>query len=911
MVQLPSGTVTFLFSDVEGSTQLLERHGAAMGGALARHHALFEQIIERHGGAIFETVGDAVYAAFPTAAAAVAAALDGHRALAAEDWGSLGRLAVRIALHSGAVEQRGDHYFGPALFRAARLQALGYGEQTLLSAVTARLTADALPTGASLRDLGSHRLKDLGEAEQVFQLVHPDLRAEFPALKSLDAHPHNLPIQLSSFVGREAELAFMRELLGKHRLVTLLGPGGIGKTRLALQVAAEQVEHFGDGVFFADLAGLRDPELVPGAIATTLGLREQAGEPIATTLTEQLTGKEMLLVLDNLEQVLPAGRSLAELLRTGPQLRVLATSRAPLRIRGEHEYWLSPLATGAPDRLDDKPPAAVTLFLERARAIKPDLDVTAETGPLIAAICARLDGLPLAIELAAARLRLFGLTALLERLDRRLPLLTGGARDLPERQRTLRAAIAWSEELLSEPERHLFARLGVFVGAFTFEAAESVAAPELDVDALEGLTALLEHSLLGQVESAGGEPRYAMLETIREYAAERLEARGEADAVRERHAIWLAEYAEGEMERYAGPEHGRSLDLIAAYIDDFRSALAWAFERSDSSVAVRMALALSRYWDERDTSEGIRWLERAASLSIADTQMQLRLTRRLGWVHSRRGESEAAFQDLQELLRLGRAAGDPEAVSSALSNLAFESLTWGRLEDARRHLDELDRLDYDEGPWARAITGRLWGRLEAESGNFEIAEGHFVRSQEDARRSGDPGLLASVMGDHALADLWRGDTTSAKSRLTESARLARQVDFKGVLGPALVHLAVVAAREGNASDARAALTEALEVLDTLGGTEWLEDLLDAAAWLSLTNGDAPAAAPLLAAAAVRWERIESHARSSDRQWHNLLAGQVQAALATGAAPDRITERRFSDAEAIRYAVALLARRRSK
>jgi predicted ATPase/class 3 adenylate cyclase len=508
MRQLPEGTVTFLFSDVEGSTQLLERHGAEMGEALARHHALFEQITERHRGVIFETVGDAVYAAFARPADAVAAALDAHRALRDEDWGPIGRLAVRIAIHAGAVERRGKHYFGSALFRAARLQALGYGEQTLLSAVTARLVGDALPDGASLRDLGTHRLKDLAEPEQVYQLTHPDLRDAFPTPMSLDAHPNNLPVQLSSFVGRDAELEEVGALIDRHRLVTMLGPGGIGKTRLALQVGAERIERHPNGVWFVDLSAMRDPELVPSAIATTLGLREQPGKPIAALLAAHLHTRRSLLVLDNVEQLLPAaGTTVSELLGAAVELRMIVTSRAPLRIRGEYEYAVPSLASGDPQVIESEPPPAVALFVDRARAIRPDFAVDAESGPLVAEICAALDGLPLAIELAAARLRVFRLEALRQRLASRLLLLTSGTRDAPARQQTLRAAIAWSEELLSESERRLFARISVFIGGFTLDAAEAVAGLELGAEVIDALTTLLEHSLVRLVDGPADEPR--------------------------------------------------------------------------------------------------------------------------------------------------------------------------------------------------------------------------------------------------------------------------------------------------------------------------------------------------------------------------------------------------------------------
>jgi predicted ATPase/class 3 adenylate cyclase len=578
MAELPEGTVTFLFSDVEGSARLLERHGSAMGEALAIHHRLFEEIVERHEGAVFETIGDAVYAAFSRPADAVAAALGVQRALATTDWGAIGRLAVRIAVHTGQVERRGEHYFGNALFRAARLQAIGYGEQTLLSGITATLVADALPDGASLRDLGSHRLKDLGRPERIHQLVHRSLRDAFPALKSLDAHPHNLPLQLSSFVGRERELAGVGELLDEHRLVTLRGPGGIGKTRLALQVAAERLERHQHGAWFVDLGALSDPEFVPSAIATSLGLRELSGEPLARTLAEHLATRQALLILDNMEQLLPAaGMSVTDLLAAAPELRVLVTSRVPLRVRGEQEYAVQGLSSGDPARKDSEAPPAATLFLERARGIGQDIEVDDESGPLIAEICTRCDGLPLAIELAAARLRVFSLRQLRDRLAERLELLAGGAHDLPARHRTLRSAVAWSVDLLPEAARRLFAQLGIFVGGFSLEAVEAVAITDSQSKTHELLDELLVHSLIRRLDGGGGdggeEPRFAMLETIREFAAERLAELEEGELIRERHAQWLADLFQRSLAQWPRPDHD-AFTRLASDLDNLRAALA-------------------------------------------------------------------------------------------------------------------------------------------------------------------------------------------------------------------------------------------------------------------------------------------------------------------------------------------------
>ena len=392
---------------------------------------------------------------------------------------------------------------------------------------------------------------------------------------------------------------------GEHRLVTLLGPGGIGKTRMALQVAADTLEDFPDGAFLADLAPVRDPELVPGAVAASLGLREQPGEPITATLAQYLAPKHLLLVLDNLEQLLPAAaRAVAELVATGPQLRVLATSRAPLRIRGEQEYSVSTLAVGDP-RGEDAPPAAVALFIDRARGIRPDLALDEQTGPLIAAICTHLDGLPLAIELAAARLRLFSLSALQGRLEQTLPLLSGGAIDLPERQRTLRTTIAWSEELLREPEQRLFARLGVFVGGFTLEAAEAVAGADVGGDVVAALTALLEQSLVRQDEGVAGEPRYLMLETIREYALERLQSAEERSAVMDRLTDYLVTVVATLEPRFVTGEQVVAEGQLDAELANVRAVLRWLEQRQDGSRLAQLAGGLGRYWMSRGLlSEG-------------------------------------------------------------------------------------------------------------------------------------------------------------------------------------------------------------------------------------------------------------------------------------------------------------------
>src|SRR5215218_1842439 len=527
MSSLPTGTVTFLFTDIEGSTKMWERSPQAIQAALARHDQILRRAIEERGGYVFKTVGDAFCCAFLTAPDALEAALDAQRLLLKERWDESTPLRVRMALHMGAAEERDEDYFGPPVNRVARLLSAAHGGQVLLSLPTHEMVRDQLPAGMSLAELGEHRLKDLFGPERVFQLVSPDLPSEFPPLRTLDTYRNNLPLQPTPLVGREKEVAEVCDLVrsDETRLLTLTGPGGIGKTRLALQAAADLLDVFSDGTFFTPLATLSEAALFVPAVAETVGVRETAEQPLAESLKEYLHQRRLLLLLDNFEQVLGAAPDVTELLAVAPGLKVLATSRTPLRLYGEHVYPVPPLTL--PD-LKRPPPLerltqyeAVGLFVERARALKPDFKVTNDSAPAVAEICVRLDGLPLAIELAAARITMLPPKAMLQRLTSRLKLLTGGARDLPVRQRTLRGAIEWSHTLLGDGEKTLFARMAVFSGGRTLEAVEAVcdAQGDLPVDSFEGVSSLLDKSLLRQEEGPEGEPRFVMLETIHEYPA--------------------------------------------------------------------------------------------------------------------------------------------------------------------------------------------------------------------------------------------------------------------------------------------------------------------------------------------------------------------------------------------------------
>ena len=592
MAGLPTGTVTFLFTDIEGSTRLWERDASAMRVALVRHDEILKEAIETNGGSVFKTIGDAFCAAFSSAPEALGAAISAQRALHDEEWDEGATIRVRVALHTGAVEVRGGDYFGPALNRVARLLSAGHGGQTLLSLATQELVRDVLPVDARLEDLGERRLKDLFRPERVFQVTAPGLPSEFPPLKTLENLRNNLPLQPTPLIGREREVGEVCERLRQEeiRLLTLTGPGGTGKTRLALQAAADVLEDFEDGVFFVALSDVNDTALVPTTIVGALGLGESGDVALEDLLKEYLGRRELLLVLDNFEQVLEAAPLVGELLSAAPRLKVLATSRIPLGIYGEHEYAVPPLSVPDPKRL---PPIevlsqyeAVRLFIDRAGAAKRGFEITAENAPAIAEICARLDGLPLAIELAAARVKMLPPKSLLTRLANRLKLLTGGAKDLPARQRTLRGAIEWSHDLLGEGEKTLFARLSVFSGGRTLEAIEAIcdAEGDLPVDVFDGVSSLLDKSLLRQEQGPEDEPRFVMLETIHEYAREKLRESGEAAEVSGLHAAYFLAFAEEAEPELEGPDQASWMERLEADHDNFRVALSWLLEVGEAEV---------------------------------------------------------------------------------------------------------------------------------------------------------------------------------------------------------------------------------------------------------------------------------------------------------------------------------------
>ena len=596
-----SGTLAFLFTDIAGSTRLWEEQPAAMTAALARHDAILRDAIEGADGRIVKTTGDGMMAVFVQSAQAVGASVAAQRALAAEPWGVTGALRVRMGLHAGEAQRRGDDFFGPTINRTARIMAAGHGGQVLLSAAAAALAADRLPDGAALRDLGEYQLRDIGRPERVFQLLHPALEASFPPLQTLDLATGSLPVEAGTFIGRVAEReAVARGLTdGATRLMTLTGPGGTGKTSLAVRVAADLAGRFRDGIAFVDLSSSQDPHAVQLALGRVLGIGEVPDRSLQQQLIERLWDRQMLLVLDNFEQVTEAAALVADLVADCPGLTVLVTSREPLHVRAERTYAVPPLnlpPTGrGPVRAEGLSSyGAVQLFVDRARIVRPDFELTDENADAVAEICRRLDGLPLAIELAAGRLRLFSPETLRDRLTSRLELLRSSARDMPARHQTLRATIEWSYQLLEPDEHRVFELLAAFADADLpgVEAVASVGAGSEAIDVVEAMASLLEKNLVRQVDGPGAEPRFSMLETIREFATERLDARAEATDIRRAHATHYTELATRLRGQLIGPDHDRAMSDLVAEAGNLRIALRFWVRETDLAHLTRLSDSL-------------------------------------------------------------------------------------------------------------------------------------------------------------------------------------------------------------------------------------------------------------------------------------------------------------------------------
>ena len=780
MTDLPTGTVTFLFTDIEGSTSLLQELGDRYPAVLDEHAAIIRRAVSDGGGVEVSTHGDAFFAVFRSPAGAVGAAVAAQRGLAAHDWSPGPPVRVRMGAHTGEGALGGDDYAGIDVHRAARIADAAHGGQVLLSDATRGLVQHALPAGTSLRDLGPHHLRGIAGPERLHQLVVEGLPADFPAPRALDARPSNLPPQLTSFVGREEEIAEVERLLGRTRLLTLTGPGGSGKSRLALRVATDLLPQYRDGSCFVDLSPVTDPALVPAAVANALGVPESPERPILDGVKDHLRHRELLQVVDNFEQVAEAGPVIEELLTAAPKLRTLVTSRVVLSLRGEQEYPVPPLQVPDPGRLPRDLAAlteveAVRLFAERAQAASPRFALTEQNAPVVAEITARLDGLPLAIELAATRTKVLTPEQILARLRSRLSLLTSGSRSVPERQRTLRAAIAWSYDLLDPVERRLFARLSVFTGGWAFESAEAVCDPEeLGVDALDGLTSLVDKSLIRRTEPPGHPSRFSMLETIREFGYERLEAAGDLELVRRRHAEHYLSLAVDAEPHLTATDQGEWLDRCDAEHANLRAALRWAIDRGEAGPAQAAAGALWRFWQQRGhLAEGRQWLDEALAMPSGQAPTAARAKALAGaggiawW--SDRGASRGFYD---EAVAIERELGDPARLAEALYNQAFVVAGEHDLASAAALLDESLAL---------------------------------------FRQVGDEPGAARVLVMQVVPDAMAGAWDRVVARIEEVAAIWRRMDDRLNLAFGLIWLAFASGRAGRRDDARATALEALEL----------------------------------------------------------------------------------------------------
>lgn len=844
MAELPTGLVTFLFTDIVDSTPLWEREPEKMRVALEQHHAILRAAIESNGGQVFKIIGDAFQAAFAVPARAVEAAIVAQRKLASEAWPTSSPIRVRMGLHVGhAVAQANDYTTTHTLNRVARIMSTGHGGQILISVEVANLVRGELPAGVTLRDMGEHRMKGMTQLEYLFQVIAPDLPADFPPLSTLAVSPNNLPTPLTSFIGRDTEVAEVKRLLPEARLVTLTGSGGCGKTRLALQAASELGANYSNGVWFVELAPIADPMLVPQILLAIFNLREDSHRTALDVLMDYLRAKTLLLVLDNCEHLIETCAQISKsLLQACPKLKILASSREALGIAGEAPYRVPSLATPNPERL----PAlekflevdSIRLFIERATTAKPDFTLTKDNASFVAQICFRLDGIPLAIELAAARVKMLSPEQIASRLDDRFRLLTGGSRTALPRQQTLRALIDWSYSLLSEPEKTLFRRLAVFVGGWTLEAAESVCGEERGgADVLDLLTRLVDKSLVFSEESTG-EIRYHRLETIRQYSREKFLETDEVETIRNRHLAFYVQFSQEAEKHMQGRERLKWTHLLEAEQDNLRAAMEWGLARNPEN-ALRIAASMPTFWTAGGYSaEGFRWLQQALERVEATKgykQLSLRAKALVGLallylsfgdnINARHvaeesvalyrqsqdryglayalgilampygflGEGTQAEAALKEGIVIARAEKNVFALVWGLNNLSLATLVLhGDLETAQRYTDEVRQISQEAGiEWTAANAYQMSGLIAARRQEFDKARAHFEQSIMALQRidahfnvilvKSDLAHLERQLGNHQRALELYHKTLVAFRDMGQTGAVAHQLECFGFI----------------------------------------------------------------------------------------------------------------------------------
>jgi predicted ATPase/class 3 adenylate cyclase len=878
MSQLPTGTVTFLFTDIEGSTKLWEQYPEAMKSALAKHDAIMRQSVESNCGQIVKTTGDGIHAVFETAAKGVAGAFAAQQALQAETWDEIKprSLQVRMGLHSGEAEMRAGDYYGGALNRAARMMSVGYGGQILISNATAALVGDGLPVDATLLDLGEHRLKDLARPEHVYQFVHPTLPSEFPPIKSFDTIPNNLPVQLTSFIGREKEIAEIKGLLNSARLVTLTGSGGTGKTRLAQEVSAQELSNFQDGVWLVELAPLASPAQIIPAMGQVFGLQELPFVQLAALVIDYLREKKVLLILDNCEHLVEACARLAEdLLQQCAKLKVIASSREALGIGGEVSYPIPSLAEGE----------AVQLFVERARLANPKFNMTDSNTSAMSQICSRLDGIPLAIELAAARTKLLSPEQIAARLDDRFRLLVGGSRTALPRQQTLRALIDWSYDLLSEDEKRLLQHASVFVGGWTLDALEAVAD---DLNAVEHLEQLINKSMV-IVNERESEMRYFMLETIRQYGREKLFDAGLASGARDRHFAHFDHLSEVMWDAFRNLNEYIYRDRVYDEFENMRAALEWGLEYHPEA-ALRLAanLCIVSSW----TGNQIECLalvksalEGAHSLppveGEAHTNRQRLLAKAL-FAQGMAGMSSVglpfAMQSLREAIPVARLAGDKRILGYSLELYYIASTFTNRQGDADAAREGQVLLSEIQDRWGMIMATLNTARVAAAEGDYEASQKYFgmvKESVKEAPYSFQTGIVYFGMGMEERA---RGHADIAKGYFEEGLNIfirLKHKSFENVLKSELGH---IARTTGDYTQAKTIYRQTIMRFQNLGSRPAIANQLECFAFIAISEGEPQRAARLLGAAEALRERISSQMTDFERVEYDQSLARLNTLL---------------------------------
>ena len=848
---MPSArVVTFLFTDIEGSTRLWEQEPERMRPALARHDALARAAVEGNHGMVVKMSGDGIHAAFDDPLDALNATLDLQRALADPESTHGISLRVRCGLHAGVNERRDNDFFGPAVNRAARIMSAAHGGQILISEAVAALLRDRLPESMTLNDLGSVRLRDLESPERIYQVADPALPREFPPLRSLEATPNNLPFQLTSFIGRERELAEVKALLAKTRLLTLVGVGGIGKSRLSLQVAAEAMDDYPDGVWLVELAPLTDGERVAQAVASLLGVKEEAGRPVIEALLKYVRARQLLIVLDNCEHLAQACAELArQLLQSTPKLKVLASSREHLRTAGEQIYAVPPLSLPEAQSVVTGDALAqfegTQLFIERAAAAQPAFEVSAANASVIAGICRQLDGIPLAIELAAARVRGLSVEAIAAHVNDRFRLLAGGDRAALPRQQTLRALIDWSYDLLSEAERLVFRRLAVFAGGWTLEASEAVVAIG-DVgtsDVLQLLTHLVEKSLV--VLDGRGE-RYRLLDTVREYARNKLIESSEADMVRDKHLTFYVAFAKKAQPELIGPQQELWLERLDREEENILSANNWCDLAQDGAESgLSLVSSMKRYWMIRG------FLGLAHDLTVEALRRPRAEKRDSAWcgalfdagqLGSWMGRYAEAQAYLEESLAIAREMEDKTKVARVLQPLGFACLGQANSGAARKHFEE-----------ALVLAEELGNKRELGAALIALAQ---LQRAEGAMET------AELLYGRALA-------------------LARELKDREVIAIALLNLAMVSIARGFVDEARHMLREVSVIVRDMGSRPLGQSMLEVTAGLAARQEKWADAARLYGAAEAQAERTGLQRDPADQAFLTPLIARARAALGDG------------------------------